>query len=164
MAAEDAAEPWRVPGFGSGHEEDAMNTATTNSIWRQRFLPAIFSLCLAGGLATFAFAQRPPAPPPGPGQTWDNDVNRRELRNWDWFEDRHPGIARDLRANPNLINDRIYIAHHPELRQFLRNHPGVRHEFRENPRAFLHRERRYERHEGREGWRHERWERRHWRR
>ena len=141
-----------------------METTTRTSILRHRFLPAIFSFFLAGGLATFASAQQPLAPPAGPGQTWDNDINRRELRNWDWFEDRHPAIAHDLRANPNLINDRIYIAHHPKLREFLRNHPGVRHEFRENSRAFQRRERQYDRHEGREGWRHERWEHRHWHR
>jgi len=145
--------------FGSGHEENAMETATRASIFRHRILLAFLTVFLLAGLATLASAQQIPTP-----LAWDNDINRRELGNWDWFEDHHPGVARDLRANPNLINTPGYIARHPELREFLQNHPGVRHEFRENPRAFLWRERQYERHEGREGWRHERWENRHWRR
>lgn len=88
-------------------------------------------------------AAQQPAPP-----AQDRDITRGELRNFDEFLDRHPEIARQLRQDPALVNDPNYLAQHPELAEFLRTHPGVREELQENPRAFLRRERRFERRGG----------------
>jgi GrpB-like predicted nucleotidyltransferase (UPF0157 family) len=75
------------------------------------------------------------------------DITRQELRNFDRFLDAHPEIAEDLRKNPKLIDDQNYLANHPALNDFLAKHPGVRKEVAENPRLFMRRERRFERHE-----------------
>src|SRR5579885_3294890 len=79
------------------------------------------------------------------------DITRGELRNFDEYLDRHPEVARDLRRDPSLVNNPDYLKNHPGLREFLENHPGVREELRENPRAFMQRERKYERRENRRG-------------
>ncbi len=78
---------------------------------------------LAGFLCLSAPALRAQQTPP-PGN--DRDITRTELTNFDRFLDSHPGIARDLRQNPALVNDPNYLAQHPELAQFLQRHPGVR--------------------------------------
>jgi len=79
------------------------------------------------------------------------DITRGELRNFDAYLDQHPDVARELRRDPSLVNNPDYLKNHPGLREFLENHPGVREELRENPRAFLQRERKYERRENRRG-------------
>jgi len=66
----------------------------------------------------------------------------------DWFMDRHPEIAEQLRKDPSLIDNRKWMADHPALQEFLENHPGVREEFKENPNAFMRHEERYDRREG----------------
>lgn len=38
----------------------------------------------------------------------------------------HPGLARQLRERPGLINDPRFVQNHPNLDQYLRNHPNVR--------------------------------------
>ncbi len=105
-----------------------------------RLALAVLTSVLLLGTASLASALNPPTPP-----AKDNDITRRELRNFDGFLDSHPSIAKDLRSNPNLINDSNYLSQHPELQEFLNNHPGAREELKENPRAFLNRERRFER-------------------
>ena len=88
----------------------------------------------------------------------DNDITRGEVARFDNFLDRHPEINRDLNRNPNLINDREYVARHPELREYLGQHREIREELRENPRQFMSREHRHERREERAE------HKRHWRR
>ena len=75
----------------------------------------------------------------------DKDINRRELKSFDGFLDGHPEIREQLAKNPGLADDPAYLAKHPELKEFLSNHPGVREEMKENPKAFMKRERRFER-------------------
>jgi len=77
----------------------------------------------------------------------DRDITREELANMDHFLDSHPEIAEQLRKNPVLIDNKDFVANHPELQEFLQTHPEVRKEFRENPNAFMHREERYDRRE-----------------
>ncbi len=107
---------------------------------RPRFLllPALVALVLLLTLLSGppAFAQNP-----------NPDITRTELRNFDRFLDGHPDIARDLRQNPRLIEDRAYVNAHPQLREFLEDHPNTREELRETPNFFMARERAFERSE-----------------
>ncbi len=119
--------------------------------WR-RYVPAIL---FAGCLAVLF----PPTVKAAPQNSYDdNDLTLGEVRNFDGFLDHHEGIERDLRQNPNLINDSYYVSRHPELARYLRRHPEVREELRENPRRFMNRERRFERYEHRRH-HHRRWRR-----
>jgi hypothetical protein len=62
-----------------------------------------------------------------------DDLARGELRNLHQFLEGHPRIARDLRNNPTLINDRRWVERHDELQNFLRDNPRIRRELREDP-------------------------------
>ena len=75
------------------------------------------------------------------------DITRGEAARFDGFLDNHREIARDLRKNPGLVDNREYVENHPELREFLKTHPEVREDLRQHPRAFMKRERQYEHHE-----------------
>ena len=86
-------------------------------------------------------------------QDRDRDANQQnpnpDLRNWelarmDQFLDDHQPIEKDLTANPSLINDQKYLAHHKDLQLFLNDHPQVREEFAENPTFFMNRKNRFE--------------------
>jgi hypothetical protein len=67
-----------------------------------------------------------------------------EMQRFDRFLNNHPAIAVELRRDPQLVNDPVWLAHHRALDRFLAKHPRVREELRENPRAFLDRDRRYD--------------------
>src|SRR2546427_12569782 len=86
-----------------------------------------------------------------PQQTPNPDITRQELANFDRFLDTHPEIAKQLQANPSLINNPEWVENHPDLRAFLASHPGVREEIQETPRFFMERERRFENSENRPG-------------
>ena len=79
----------------------------------------------------------------------DNDTTTRELAKFDGFMDGHPEIAEQLRKDPSLIQNEEFMEKHPALQQYLQEHPGVREEINENPNAFMHQERRFERQETR---------------
>src|SRR2546425_10304653 len=49
----------------------------------------------------------------------DNDITRRELRNFDQFLDSHPEVAEALRKDPNLINNPNWVSKHHELKDWL---------------------------------------------
>lgn len=99
---------------------------------------------MLAGIPRMANAQT--AVPTGPPtvQPPDHDTTRAELRKFDGFLDNHPEVAEQLRKNPNLVNNPKYIAKHPQLHDFLEDHPRVREEVKENPRAFMNRERHFE--------------------
>ena len=119
-----------------------MKNKAGNLIHTHKLALAILTIVLVLGMASFAGAQQnPPSTPPAK----DNDTTRGELRNFDRFLDSHPAIAKDLKGNPNLVNDANYLSQHPELKEFLNNHPGVREEIKENPKGFMNREARFER-------------------
>jgi hypothetical protein len=109
----------------------------------------LLTVLLVAALAATAAAQSPTAAP-GPSSTvaGDRDVTKTELHNFDRYLDEHPGIARELRNDPNLINNPSWLAQHPDTQKFLHDHPGVNDEFRENPNQFMSRENRYERNGG----------------
>jgi hypothetical protein len=78
----------------------------------------------------------------------DGDTTRRELANFDKYLDKHPEVAEQLRKDPNLINNKEWVEKHPELQEWLKNHPHAREELKENPKAFMNREKKFEKHEG----------------
>ncbi|HST11546.1 MAG TPA: hypothetical protein VLL05_14315 [Terriglobales bacterium] len=45
------------------------------------------------------------------------------------------------------MNNKEFVAKHPELQAYLQQHPGVRDEFAENPNAFMRQEQRFDRQE-----------------
>src|SRR5215467_14826705 len=69
------------------------------------------------------------------------------LGSFDRLLDQHPEFAKDLRQNPNLINDPNFVSQHPQLQQYLQNHPAVAKHLQQNPKGVLKRERNYEHHE-----------------
>jgi hypothetical protein len=73
------------------------------------------------------------------------DITRGELARMDQFLDRHPEIAEQLQKDPKLIDDKKWVADHPELQQFLMDHPEVRQQFDEHPYAFMREEDRFDR-------------------
>jgi hypothetical protein len=49
-------------------------------------------------------------------------------------------ISRQLRKNPNLINDAGWVKIHPKLKDWLEDHPKIRDEFKANPKEFMPKE------------------------
>jgi len=80
-------------------------------------------------------------------QRFDRQQTRRELGNLDHFLDTHPEIAEQLRKDPSLVNDKKFVANHPELQEFLRSHSGVAQELSQNPDAFMRQEQRFDQRE-----------------
>jgi phage-related protein len=77
----------------------------------------------------------------------DHDTTRGQMASMDRFLDSHPEIAEQLRKNPSLVNNKDFLKSHQELQTYLQQHPGVNEEFTENPNAFMHQERRFDRQE-----------------
>jgi uncharacterized protein YlxP (DUF503 family) len=80
-------------------------------------------------------------------QRQDAQGRPAELANLDRFLDSHPEIAEQVRRNPSLMDDKKWVAAHPELRQFLAQHARLQDELRENPNAFMSAEQRFDRRE-----------------
>lgn len=80
-----------------------------------------------------------------------SDITRREVASMDQFLDKHPEISEQLQKDPKLIDDKKWVANHPELQQFMTDHPEVRQQFDEHPYAFMRDENRYERSEDANG-------------
>jgi hypothetical protein len=75
--------------------------------WTSYLLSAAASAVLMLAFASAAHAQN-----------WqDADFNK--------FLSNHPGVASQLRANPNLINDPAFRHAHPDLQEYLQNHQRV---------------------------------------
>lgn len=72
-------------------------------------------------------------------------VNRPDVMRFNEFLDKHPEVAEQLRRDPSRIDDRDFVANHPELQAYLQDHPEVRTELRENPNAFMRTEERVNR-------------------
>jgi len=90
--------------------------------------------------------QPPSAQPVGPTPRWNppDDITRREIADMDHFLDSHPEIAEQLRRDPSLIDNRQWVAAHPELQEYLRSHQRIADIFRQHPGAFMHDEDRYD--------------------
>ena len=74
-----------------------------------------------------------------------DDINRRELANFDQFLDSHREIADQLRRDPSLVDNPEYVKNHPELQTYLQDHPEAREAIKQNPNAFMHAEERFDR-------------------
>jgi len=72
------------------------------------------------------------------------DLTRQQVATFDQFLDSHPDIAKQLQANPSLVNNDEFMENHPALQTFLSNHPELREELKENPAFFMQRENRFE--------------------
>lgn len=94
-------------------------------------------------------SSQPPSGTTPPTYQHDEDTTRGELANFDRFLDGHPELAEQLRKDPSLVNNREFVENHPALQSYLQDHPRVREEIKENPNAFMHQEKRYERTEDR---------------
>jgi hypothetical protein len=88
-------------------------------------------------------------------QTDRPDISRGEVARMDQFLDRHPEIAEQLKKDPKLIDDKKWVASHPQLQQFMADHPEVRQQFDEHPYAFMRDENRYDRWQDRSADRHD---------
>jgi len=97
-----------------------------------KHLLALVSLSACFWIGTPASAQSMPAQ--------DRDTTNRELGSFDSFMDGHPEIAEQLRKDPSLVQEKTFVANHPDLQKYLQDHPGVNEEIRENPDAFMHQE------------------------
>lgn len=64
-------------------------------------------------------------------------VSRYELDTFDHLLDLHPETAAELRNNPGLADDRDFLGHHADLREFFEDHPHVRDNLKQRPWAFL---------------------------
>jgi hypothetical protein len=67
-------------------------------------------------------------------ETLNND--RHAMNNTDSFLAQHPGMAKQLNADPNLIDNPKYLAQHPALQNYLNQHPGIANEWKDHPKAF----------------------------
>jgi len=62
--------------------------------------------------------------------------DRTGLRGTDEFLSKHPEMAKELNANPRLIDNSQYLADHPALNKYLADHPGVKNEWMKHPEYF----------------------------
>jgi hypothetical protein len=67
-----------------------------------------------------------------------NYNNSGEVRSMDQFLNSNPQIAKQLEANPSLIDNVKYLNDHPQLRAFLNSNPQIREAFIQNPSMFFH--------------------------
>jgi hypothetical protein len=72
------------------------------------------------------------------------DISRVELRRFDNYLDQHPEVAQELKSDPKLVDDKDYLAAHPELKDFLGDHPRVREDLKQHPSAFMNRETKFD--------------------
>jgi hypothetical protein len=66
----------------------------------------------------------------------DRGADQREAADFNRFLDEHREIGEQIRRNPSLCDDRVFLASHPALQTYLQDHPGVREQLRQDPNAF----------------------------
>jgi len=66
-----------------------------------------------------------------------------QLARTDEFLDNHPGIAEQLRKDPGLIDNKQFMAQHPQLQAYLNDHPEIKQEWKDHPDKFFKREEQY---------------------
>jgi hypothetical protein len=66
-------------------------------------------------------------------------LSERDLRSFEDYLDAHEETARQLRQNPNLINDRQFMRTRESLSNWLKDHPDAADAIRANPQQFLQR-------------------------
>jgi hypothetical protein len=113
----------------------------------KRLLTVMSAALFTGAIALPSMAQEypmipapppPPAnwhyPPPGSGYPGQHPY----VAGFNHFFDTHPDVARELSADPRLIDNPNYLRAHPELGHYMWSHPGVDQAFREHPYDFVH--------------------------
>lgn len=69
-----------------------------------------------------------------PASGWSgHDRLRNEVRQLHTYLHDHPKISSELRDKPSLVNNKKYLAKHPELAKFLKRHPRVKQEIVNHP-------------------------------
>jgi hypothetical protein len=74
----------------------------------------------------------------------DRDFRRQELANFDRFLDSHKEVSQELRGDPARVNNRQFLAEHPDLQAYLQQHPTVREDITANPNGFMRAEQNYD--------------------
>jgi len=65
----------------------------------------------------------------------ESKVDRGAART-DQFLQNHPKVAQELANNPRLIDNKQYLAQHPQLNNYLNDHPEIKSDWQAHPRAF----------------------------
>jgi hypothetical protein len=73
---------------------------------------------------------------------------RGDLAIYTQFAKDNPNLAKQLEANPSLINDSAYVDAHVSLKTFLSDHPDVQQQIAQNPALFFQMEARYDNGQG----------------
>jgi mRNA-degrading endonuclease HigB of HigAB toxin-antitoxin module len=58
---------------------------------------------------------------------------RSEVNQLQDFLQSHPKISTELRANPNLVNNKRYLDKHDDLAKFMKRHPEAKRELVNHP-------------------------------
>jgi hypothetical protein len=120
-----------------------VNMAIKTKIFAPASWAPLLGLAIMFSVGGVLYGQNtPPAstlPPRG------DDTTRQEVADMDWFLDRHPEIAEQLRKDPSLIDNRRWVADHPVVQEYLQSHPKISEAFRSNPNLFMRDEDRYDR-------------------
>jgi len=54
----------------------------------------------------------------------------------DEFLENHPKVAQELANNPKLIDNKEYLAQHPQLNSYLNTHPEIKNQWQAHPVTF----------------------------
>lgn len=57
-----------------------------------------------------------------------------EVAQFHAFMRKHPKVATEIQANPQLVHDRKYLNKHDDVKDFLKKHPALRDEIAQHPR------------------------------
>ena len=72
------------------------------------------------------------------GPAWSSNEHMRSVvKLFHDFLLSHPKVSTELRANPNLVNNKRYLDKHDELAKFLKRHPDVKRELVDHPRRIF---------------------------
>jgi len=64
------------------------------------------------------------------------EVTRGQAARTDEFLNNHPDVAQELRKDPSLIDNKQYLAQHPQLQGYLNKHPEIAHQWKDHPEKF----------------------------
>ncbi len=95
---------------------------------KNRVAVAALAAIISGAIAAPALAG-PPA--------IDPDITRQEVATFDAYLDQHPALARQLQANPALVDNEEFVEHHRDFADFMQDHPRIGEELREHPGQFV---------------------------
>lgn len=69
--------------------------------------------------------------------TTTRDRENREATNFGEFLNQHSSVSAELSKNPSLVNNKEFMATHPELQEYLTSHPATQQQLTANPQAFM---------------------------